>query len=238
MKRYARRVLDNIDDITTVLKHAPKHATYLIAFFSGIFTLAMVFSGTIIELLKSRAPISLNFMFNFPDEIFMNVLKIAFLTASYFIIPLIIYFLPELFPAKGSQKRQKAQKVLTHLYGASVAGVLVGWYLLIQVNLYFLMGFSIGVADLQINISKYISFCLAAMLISGLVFLFPAVYYLKKKNMFYPLQKLSAYRKKASGIVLLTAAVIFFPTYLMSALFYALWLFVLYKIALRLLHKS
>jgi Sec-independent protein secretion pathway component TatC len=173
-------------------------------------------------------PFKINYIQLSPAEIFTSSFKIALFFGLYVVGPFILYSVFKYFLSKREMFSKKNTNImLLKLFIAFSFGVLAGYFFLLPMLFYFLLGFNIGVAIISISISSYVTFCLSVLLFTGLLFSIPVISKMVKS---FKLEVPDFSWKQLSVIAIGSSALFIFPTELFSIMFFALMLLALWQI--------
>lgn len=188
---------------------------YSILAFLVTFILGLALSGSLIKALEAQAPYVIKFINLAPDEIVITSLKVALLTALYFVSPYVLYqlIMPKL-RTYGTSDKKFVISMITGGFLLCTCGILFAYYAIIPAALLILFGINGDLATASFSISKYISFCLQLILISAAAFEFPIFLILLAKTNLISYKKLSASWKKVAigafiASVILTSSELF-----------------------------
>lgn len=164
------------------------------------FMLGFLFSGYLIKILQAQA-LTIKFIQLSPDESLTASLKVTIFFGLYFSSPFVLYQLARLkLNDNKFLSKNFVLKLLTGSFFLFFLGILFAYYALIPSILFFLLGFNSNLAATSFSISKYVSFCLQIILISGIIFEFPIFLVLLAKTNFINYKKLvSSWKKVAIG---------------------------------------
>jgi sec-independent protein translocase protein TatC len=160
--------------------------------------LGFALSGSIIKFFQMKAPLTMQFIYLAPDEILVTSLRIAMCFGIYLSFPFILYQLAKL---KSDYIKTLSKKfILTILAGSFLlftCGMLFTYHALMPTIIFFLLGFNSDVAVASFSISKYVSFCLHILFISGMIFEFPIFLALLANTNLISYKNLNSYWKQA-----------------------------------------
>lgn len=199
------------------LKDTKTQAVSSLVAFMTSFTLFFILSGPVTNFLKRRIPFEVSFIQTAPSEILVNAVKIAFLGAMFVSIPVILYHIIKSNTQKITpQQKFKLKKFALASYLVTVISILFSCFAFIPVQLFLLLGLNMDLASINLNISDYISFCMGSILISGLLFNIPLVYFLVRKKSFFSHAELCTVGKYMPAVSLISAFVILASPELLS----------------------
>jgi sec-independent protein translocase protein TatC len=166
------------------------------------------FSDIIIKALENKIPYKIDILQLYVPEIFFNNLKIGIFAGLFISAPFLIYQFSKLKIKNISPEKKTTMVLIVSLFfGMSMVASLIAYYIFIPLQLFIFLGINYGLSTLTLNLSNYISFCLATVFFSCLLFYIPIFYYLIKENLFLNYQDLISLKKTmyyvAAGISLL-----------------------------------
>jgi sec-independent protein translocase protein TatC len=190
------------------------------------FILGLAFATGIIKLYQIRAPFNLNFVQTMLSETFILIQKVAVFFGLIISLPIITYYL--LKPkTKNFEDKKTLILSLAGAFSLFLTGILFAYWITIPVVIYFLIGFNFNLANVNIGISNYISFCLLITLVSGIMFEFPVIiYFLKKINLLKASLFLKYWKHAAIVSVIITTSII--SVEIFEIIFYSLVFLLLY----------
>lgn len=239
MNQCDKDLVSRIKDAIPFIKQNKREIIHATLALISCWAIALVFAGQVINLLESRVPYAVVFSQNAPDEMFINIVKLAVLLGSFIAMPFILYRFMKLNTQNyDREKKTKFIKYVSLSSLMSFVGMVFAYYVTIPFQLYLLLGLNIGVVDINLNISSYLSFCLGSILLAGLLFQLPLIKFLSGKNEFYSYQELNALKKYIVGAACAIAFVILAPPIILSfsvlsisiMLFYWAAVFVVYSV--------
>ena len=232
MKQYAKNnpslqnAMDNLKDnkIRIILS---------LLSFIALFIFGVAISRPLIAMLKAQAPETVNFIQFAPTETFFNSLEIAVLFSLCASLP---FFLYNYFMFKYPQM-ERVNKILlvnTLIAGFSLVllGITTAYFIVIPMSLYLLLGFSSGMATLDLGISNYISYCLNVIIITCLIFEFPIYFIIVKKTDFINYEKFHENKKKIFIGILIVSFLLTFFTAIFTFIFLTATILLLYGLVL------
>ncbi|MBD3585210.1 twin-arginine translocase subunit TatC [Salinimonas sp. HHU 13199] len=194
---------------------------YCLAFFIAMFALGYYFSADIYNflqqpLLEQFGPGSQRRMiYTGLQEAFLTYLKLAFFTALFFSIPLILIQIWRfLAPGMYEQERKSFMPLFLMTPVLFIAGAALAFYLVMPMAWQFFMSFETnGAADvirveLEAKVSEYLSLVIKLILAFGLSFELPVLLLVLAKAGLVTSQTLKHYRRHAIVMIFLVAAFI------------------------------
>ncbi|AXR07424.1 twin-arginine translocase subunit TatC [Salinimonas sediminis] len=194
---------------------------YCLAFFLGVFGLAYYFSTDIYHFLQQ--PLLAQFgeqsgrrmIYTGLQEAFFTYLKLAFFTALFFSLPLILIQIWRfLTPGMYAHERQGLLPLLVMTPVLFVAGAALAFYVVMPMAWQFFMSFeSVGstgaiTVELEAKISEYLTLVIKLILAFGVSFELPVFLLILAKTGIVTAATLRHYRRHAVVIIFLVAAFI------------------------------
>mgnify|MGYP003610735322 CR=1 FL=1 len=164
---------------------------------------------------------------------FMVSIWTAIIAGFIVSFPYVVYqFWSFIKPALYENERKHAQGAVAIMSGLFLLGILFGYYLIVPFSIDFLASYSISKEVVnQINILSYISSVVSIVIAGGVSFELPVIaYFLSRVGLLTP-RFLKKYRKH-SYVVLLIIAAIITPPDVLSQIFVAIPLVILYEISI------
>jgi sec-independent protein translocase protein TatC len=169
-------------------------ASFMVVLMAVIFCFCI--SNNLIKALELKIPYQVTMLQLYVPEIFFNNLKIGLFAGLFVSAPLLIYQFAKLkIKEMNLEKKKTLVKITSVLFGVSLLAILAAYFFFIPLQLVFFLGINHELSNLTLNLSSYISFCLATMFVSCLVFFVPVFYYLIKKNLFFSSKDLESLKK-------------------------------------------
>ncbi len=175
-----------------------------------LFTVGLLFSPVLIELLESKMPFDVSFVQTSPEDMFflsfMTAFDFAFLVMSAVIVHNIL---------KSNRKKlslnDRNSRILLHLISICffAAGIFFAFFVLIPFMLYLLLGFNNNLVSHSMNVTKYISFCFMISFLTGIAFNVPVIRFAATKTNYFDRKYLQAHKTK---IILLTVFTLYVLT--------------------------
>ena len=168
-----------------------------------------------------------------PQEIAVVYTKIAVFSGLSLTLPIIFYHLWRFISPALEEKHKES--IFSFIFWASLAffsGCLFGYFLLVPVSLKFLLSLGSDELTAVISISKYISFVLALILGSGVVFEIPVVIWLLTRLKIVNSGFLRRKRKFAIAGIFILSAIITPTTDPLSMCLLAVPMLMLYEISI------
>jgi len=163
---------------------------------------------------------------------FTTHLKVSFWVGIVVSTPLALYELIKfILPALKKQEQVWGGRFVAFALPMFLMGILFGYFIIVPITIHFLGTYSVSSQVLnQINLSSYISTLMGLILSTGIAFELPVViYYLSKWGLVTP-PMISHYRRHAIVGILIIAAIIT-PPDVISMIFVALPLYLLFEIS-------
>ncbi|MBI5463621.1 MAG: twin-arginine translocase subunit TatC [Ignavibacteriales bacterium] len=184
-------------------------------------------------LLKPLKTVGLKVQVLSPYGIVMMYMETVLIGGLILGMPAILYFIWQFIaPGLLPKERRYVSRIVGFTSLCFFAGVAFGYYVLLPAALSFFAGFGTRTIDLNIAIDQYISFVLALLLGSGLVFELPMIsYFLTKLGLVTP-AFLRKYRRHAIVVILIIAAVVTPTPDMVTQVLMALPMFVLYEVSI------
>lgn len=163
-----------------------------------------------------------------------TALYLGFLGASPYIVYEVFRFVS---PALYEHERHYSVAVVTTVYLLFIGGVLLCYYVLFPVSFRFLGTYSVDSRVCSmITLDSYISTFVSLALVMGVVFQLPVLAFILTKMEVIDAGVLSRYRKHAVLLIMVAAAVIT-PPDIMTLIFVAVPLYLLYEVSIRVARK-
>ena len=144
-----------------------------------------------------------------PQEAFLTILKISFLTGLFLSFPLIFYKIWKVVSNKyGFKKRLTSLSVVTGGVMLFLSGAALCYFAVLPVGIKFLIGYETDYMIPYISIGKYINFCGGLILAFGLSFELPLVMLVLGRIGIINSYMLSKYRKYAILVIAIVSAII------------------------------
>jgi len=144
-----------------------------------------------------------------PQEAFLTILKISFLTGLFLSFPLIFYKIWKVVSNKyGFKKRLTSLSVVTGGVMLFLSGAALCYFAVLPVGIKFLIGYETDYMVPYISIGKYINFCGGLILAFGLSFELPLVMLVLGRIGIINSYMLSKYRKYAILVIAIVSAII------------------------------
>ena len=144
-----------------------------------------------------------------PQEAFLTILKISFLTGLFLSFPLIFYKIWKVVSNKyGFKKRLTSLSVVTGGVILFLSGAALCYFAVLPVGIKFLIGYETDYMVPYISIGKYINFCGGLILAFGLSFELPLVMLVLGRIGIINSYMLSKYRKYAILVIAIVSAII------------------------------
>jgi len=144
-----------------------------------------------------------------PQEAFLTILKISFLTGLFLSFPLIFYKIWKVVSNKyGFKKRLTSLSVVTGGVMLFLSGAALCYFAVLPVGIKFLIGYETDYMVPYISIGKYINFCGGLILAFGLSFELPLVMLVLGRIGIINSYMLSKYRKYAILAIAIISAII------------------------------
>ncbi len=216
----------------TVLEHIGELRNRIIVIVVA-FIIAVVFSFTQADYIRHliASPIEgFSLVYFSPPEAFMANLRIAVMVGIFLVLPVIIYeILAFLFPGLYKREKKFAVGVSGGILFFFVAGVLFAYFVVMQLVLQFFLGFQTAQLSPTFNVSNYISFVFNLLLVFGLFFQLPVLFWVLGKMGLITADTLKSKRKYAI-LIMLGAAALITPPDVISQVILIGPLFVLYEL--------
>jgi len=238
MNQFDKDISDSLSGWKITLSPVKKQIMYIFLGFITVFTLSLLLSANIIELLKEKTSAVSDFIQTSPEEAFLSSVKIAFFTGFYTAIPVLIYLIGKL-NIKDMTPNKKKELMKNSLYssGMIIIGILFAYYVIIPVQLMFFLGMNVNIAENSFNIFDYVSFCLGSILLSCLCFQLLLVYILAKKKKFIPAKFMTINPKYIFITGAILAALVLLPLKILSFIFISGSIVLFYKLAVSITKK-
>jgi sec-independent protein translocase protein TatC len=197
--------------------------------------LAAVFAKEIVNdlLLRPLLKTGLKAQVLTPYGIVMLYMEASLFTGIVISMPNTLFWLWR-FISPGLMRNER-KYVLGILFFTSLcffAGIAFGYYILLPAALTFFASFGTETIELNIAIDRYVSFVLAMILGSGLVFELPMIsYFLSKMGILTP-KFMRRYRRHAIVIILIIAAIVTPTPDIVTQILLALPMFILYEVSI------
>ena len=218
-----------IKQIIKKIKELKINTILYLSSFIALLIFGLSASKGFIDLLKAQAPDNVIFIQFSPTEVFFNSFEVALLLSLCLSLPFILY---KYFLYKHPKINDIDKKLLINsLIGGFflfLLGVMAAYYVFIPASLYILLGYSSGIATLNMSISNYISYCLNFIIIIGIIFEFPLYSIILKKTKFINYKKLTINLKKILIGIGITAFILTFSTPIFTFIFLAVTILLLY----------
>ncbi len=228
-KNYSKKV----NDFGTFIKTAKFELAISFVVFGTFLILALIFSGSIILFFQNLVPFSISFSQTSPQEMFINSFKIAGFASLILSTPVFIYQLLKLKILEANKKQKiDLKKSLFISYTMTIIGIILACFVFIPLQLFFLLGLNLGIAEIDLGISEFIAFCLGSILTTCLILQLPVVYLLIKKNKFFTYKQIFSMRKKVLIFALSAAFLILSPPELLSLVMLSIIIIVFYFLIL------
>ena len=144
-----------------------------------------------------------------PQEAFLTILKISFLTGLFLSFPLIFYKIWKVVSNKyGFKKRLTSLSVVTGGVMLFLSGAALCYFAVLPVGIKFLIGYETDYMVPYISIGKYINFCGGLILAFGLSFELPLIMLVLGRIGIINSYMLSKYRKYAILVIAIVSAII------------------------------
>ncbi len=144
-----------------------------------------------------------------PQEAFLTILKISFLTGLFLSFPLIFYKIWKVVSNKyGFKKRLTSLSVVTGGVMLFLSGAALCYFAVLPVGIKFLIGYETDYMVPYISIGKYINFCGGLILAFGLSFELPLIMLVLGRIGIINSSMLSKYRKYAILVIAIVSAII------------------------------
>ena len=144
-----------------------------------------------------------------PQEAFLTILKISFLTGLFLSFPSIFYKAWRVVSNKyGFKKRLTSLSVVTGGVMLFLSGAALCYFAVLPVGIKFLIGYETDYMVPYISIGKYINFCGGLILAFGLSFELPLVMLVLGRIGIINSYMLSKYRKYAILAIAIVSAII------------------------------
>lgn len=219
MKQLAKELLNKSHGLYELIKANKKEFLYAFLALITCSTLALIFSGQIISLLQSRVPYRIIFSQTTPEEMLINILKLSLLTGSFLSFPFALYRLLKVKTQNYNKEKKKRLIKLSLLSTLmSCIGILCAYFITIPIQLFFLLGLSSELVEINLNISSYISFCLGSIFLACLAFHLPLIKMLSLKDQFYSQKEFQPLKRIIFALALTIALIILSPPALFSLL--------------------
>ena len=168
------------------------------------------FSGPLLKILKFPAQGMIDkLVFFSPQEAFMVYFKIAMASGFVLSIPIILYQIwAFVSPAIGGRFKRYSFLFIFFSFLAFVSGALFAYFFLLPAALKFLLSFGRGELEPVISVGKYISFAVAIILGTGLVFEMPMASFILSKAGIINHRFLRKKFKYAVLVIFIAAAII------------------------------
>ena len=191
---------------------------------------AAIFATAIINLAKSPAPPSVQWIFIDPTENFVTYFKVAIMTGIGIATPIFLWQIIR-FVSPGLTRREKRLlfSMLPLVLFFFLLGAGFGYYVTLPFALRYLLTFGTDFASAAIRISSYITFVLTILLWMGISFELPVIVYVLAALRIVTPQRLAGFRKYAILLFFVLAAVITPTPDPLNQAFVALPMIVLYE---------
>ena len=144
-----------------------------------------------------------------PQEAFLTILKISFLTGLFLSFPSIFYKAWRVVSNKyGFKKRLTSLSVVTGGVMLFLSGAALCYFAVLPVGIKFLIGYETDYMVPYISIGKYINFCGGLILAFGLSFELPLIMLVLGRIGIINSYMLSKYRKYAILVIAIVSAII------------------------------
>lgn len=144
-----------------------------------------------------------------PQEAFLTILKISFLTGLFLSFPLIFYKIWKVVSNKyGFKKRLTSLSVVTGGVILFLSGAALCYFAVLPIGIKFLIGYETDYMIPYISIEKYVNFCGGMILAFGLSFELPLVMLVLGRVGIINSSMLSKYRKYAILVIAIVSAII------------------------------
>jgi sec-independent protein translocase protein TatC len=168
-----------------------------------------------------------------PQEAFLTILKISFLTGLFLSFPLIFYKFWRVISNKyGFKKRLTTLTVVIGGVILFLSGAALCYFAVLPFGIKFLIGYETDYMVPYISIGKYINFCGGMLLAFGLSFELPLVMLVMGRIGIINSSILSKYRKYAILIIAIASAIITPTPDVYSMLLLTIPLVILYEISI------
>ena len=232
--RQEKKESIGIDDKIPVTSHLTELRSRLITsllFLALLFVICWIFSVPILQFI-SKPLKKHHLIFISPTEAFFANLKVAFFSAVFFCLPLLIYEIWA-FIAPGLYKKEK-KYTLGFVFFSSLLFVLGAFFcfsVILPFGIQFLLTFKASTLEATISIDKYLRFIVWLLMIFGIVFEMPLLsFFLSKIGILKPTM-LSGNRKYGVVIIFFASAVLT-PPDVVTQILLALPLILLYELSI------
>lgn len=230
----------NNDYLTNFIKFAKNNQKPVVRCFFATFIsfcLSLIFSKKILIHLEKMCPIDTTFIQNSPTELFFLIIKITILSTIILSLPTILY----------QTIKYKTQGVIDDislkwyrsLIGAIllfIFSVVIALKIIIPGLLFLFSAITSGVSQMDLNITKYISFCLSIIFSTTLVIFAPYLAYIFENTVIKELAL--KYKKPVIWGLFSTAAFIILPEDIISLFILTAFIIFSYFIIIKNVSKS
>ncbi len=163
---------------------------------------------------------------------FMIYMEVAFFGGLIASLPVVFYQIWK-FIAPGLYRRER-KYILSIIIISTISfviGMVFAYWIMIPISLKFLLGFQTDALTPNLTVSKYLSYVLAMIFVTGLVFEFPLVsFFLAKLGLISA--KFLREKRRYSVVIILTIAAILTPPDVASQMLLAVPMLILYEVSI------
>jgi sec-independent protein translocase protein TatC len=227
---------ENPETLTVIghIEELRKRIILSLIFLSCGTVFCFVFAADIMAFLKAPAGgTGITFVFVKPTEVLTAYFLVSLYAGGLLSSPALLYqFWKFIKPAVGRETGISIALWALSVAGLFALGTVFAYKLALPLGLRFLMGFSRSAATPMLTLNNYISFVLAIMVVSGIIFEMPVISaFLTRVRLITP-DLLKKRRKEAIFILFVLAAVLTPTTDIFNMLIFVAPMLVLYEISI------